>query len=206
MQGGLSWFRLACKQASILPPPGCTSPHIALTSPRHSLAIAAAPTKIARHGWVRSAKCELRQDRMAPAPGGTSPHAALMSAAHSLLISPCCAIVYVVESNTMALVTKTVFSMGCAPDCRSPSFVPNKLCHPLREEACVKSALETSLLAPQGGKAAVSVGQTHPTRFIAGLVSFHARARTFASRSARPLDVHADVSACPPRPKEPIRG
>ena len=32
-----------------------------------------------RHGWVRSAKCELRQDL------GTPPHAALISAAHSLM-------------------------------------------------------------------------------------------------------------------------
>src|SRR6516225_9059087 len=115
--GPLSWLRLACKQASILPPPGCTSPQSVLMSPRHWLATAAAPTKTARHGCVRSAKCELRQDRIAPAPGGTSPHAALMSAAHSLLISPCCAIAHVVDSNMMAPIAKTVFGISFAPCC-----------------------------------------------------------------------------------------
>ena len=45
MQGALRLVKLACKQASILPPPGCTSAHIALMSLRHSLAITAALTK-----------------------------------------------------------------------------------------------------------------------------------------------------------------
>src|SRR5262249_23403442 len=76
-------------------------------SPRHSFATAAAPINTVWHGRVRSAKCELRQDRIAPAPGGTSPHAALMSAEHSLLISPCWAIAYVVESNTTSLIANT---------------------------------------------------------------------------------------------------
>src|SRR4029077_11852027 len=95
MQGALKLVKLACKQASILPPPGCTSEHIALMSARHSFATVATLTNTARHGWVRSARCELRQDRIAPPPEGTSPHAALMSAAHSLMISPCCAAAYV---------------------------------------------------------------------------------------------------------------
>jgi hypothetical protein len=95
MQGALSFVRFDCKQASILPPPGSTPPHNELTSARHSLAIAAAPTSTAWHGRVRSARCELRQALIPP--GATSPHAALISAAHSLAICPCCAIVYVVE-------------------------------------------------------------------------------------------------------------
>ena len=114
MQGALSFVRLDCKQASILPPPGCTPPHNELTSPRHSLAIAAAPTSTAWHGRVRSARCELRQALIPP--GATSPHAALISAAHSLAISPCCAIVYVVESNVMAPTTKIIFCIGYPPD------------------------------------------------------------------------------------------
>jgi hypothetical protein len=114
MQGALSFVRLDCKQASILPPPGCTPPHNELTSPRHSLAIAAAPTSTAWHGRVRSARCELRQALIPP--GATSPHAALISAAHSLAISPCCAIVYVVESNVMAPITKIIFCIGYPPD------------------------------------------------------------------------------------------
>ena len=68
-------------------------------------------TKTARHGWVRSAKCELRQDLMAPPPGGTPPHAALISAAHSLMTPCCCAIVDVAESNTMAPIAKILLAV-----------------------------------------------------------------------------------------------
>jgi hypothetical protein len=64
-----------------------------------------------RHGWVRSAKCELRQDLIAPPPAGTSPHAALMSAAHSFAIC-CCAIESVVDSNTIAPIAQILLSMA----------------------------------------------------------------------------------------------
>ena len=113
-QGGLSFVKLDCKQASILPPPGSTPAHNELTSPRHSFASAAAPSSTAWHGRVRSARCELRQALIPP--GATSPHAALISAAHSLAICPCCAIVYVVESNTVAPIAKIIFCIGCPPD------------------------------------------------------------------------------------------
>jgi hypothetical protein len=113
-QGGLSFVKLDCKQVSILPPPGCTPAHNELTSPRHSFASAAAPSSTAWHGRVRSARCELRQALIPP--GATSPHAALISAAHSLAICPCCAIVYVVESNTVAPIAKIIFCIGCTPD------------------------------------------------------------------------------------------
>src|SRR4029079_15458728 len=95
-------------------PPGSTPAHNELTSPRHSFAIAAAPTSTALHRRLRSAGCELRQPLIPP--GATSPHAALISAAHSLAICPCCAIVYVVESNTMAPIAKIIFCIGCPPD------------------------------------------------------------------------------------------
>jgi len=124
-QGPLSRLRLASKQASILPPPGCMSPHIALISPRHSFAIAAAPVRTARHRWVRSAKCELRHDLIAPPPAGTSPHAALISAAHSAMTACCWAIAAFVESNMTVPIANTVFSIGCTLDGRSPSFVPS---------------------------------------------------------------------------------
>ena len=109
MQGALSFVRLVCKQASILPPPGSTPAHNELTSPRHSLAIAAAPTSTAWHGRVRSARCELRQALMRPSPGCTPPHAALTSAAQSLTTPRCCAIALVAETNTMAAITKIFF-------------------------------------------------------------------------------------------------
>ena len=114
-QGALSFVRLDCKQTSILPRPGSTPPHNELTSPRHAFATAATETSTAWHGRVRSARCELRQDLIPP--GATSPHAALISAAHSsLMLSPCCAIVYVVESTTTAPIAKIIFCIGCPPD------------------------------------------------------------------------------------------
>src|SRR4249920_1532733 len=100
MQGGVSFVRVDCKQASILPRPGSTPAHNELTSARHAFATAATETSTAWHGRVRSARWELRQALIPP--GATSPHAALISTAHSLAICPCCAIVYVVEHNMMA--------------------------------------------------------------------------------------------------------
>src|SRR3974390_81150 len=116
--GALSSFMGDCKQASILPPPGCTFAQTVLISALHSFAAAAALINMIRHGSGGSAQCELRQDPILPPPAGTSPHAALISCAHT---SRCCAIVDVDETNTNALIAKIVFSIGCTPDCCSPS-------------------------------------------------------------------------------------
>ena len=84
-------------------------------SPRHAFPTAAALTKMAWHGGVRSFRCELRQALMRPPPGSTPPHAALTSAAHSFATARCCAIELVVESSTMAPIAKIFFSIVCPP-------------------------------------------------------------------------------------------
>jgi hypothetical protein len=56
------------------------------------------------------------QDLMRPSPGCTPAHAALTSAAQTFTACPCCAIVLVVESNTMAPIARIFFSIVCPPD------------------------------------------------------------------------------------------
>src|SRR3974390_2704921 len=92
-------------------------------SARHWLATGAAPINTTWHGRVRSARCELRQDLMAPPPGATSPHAALISSAHSL-ITRCCAVAYVVESNTTVAIAAMAFIIGSSR--RLTDYVPPK--------------------------------------------------------------------------------
>ena len=62
---------------------------------------------------------------MAALPGATSPHAALISAAHSF-VSCCCAVAYVVQSNTPVATATILFTMGPPDGLMSPEGNPIK--------------------------------------------------------------------------------